>query len=456
MISPISSLANMEMALYGGLGMNATAPSYLNSYRGSFNDSIFNKTPYSYGNYGFYGNSYNPTFGQQVTNSYKTETQQTNLPTKGLTEKEQEALINYYAKGLTPSESLLACASTNALFSATMHPRLLAHPINTISTLNKVDKMFRPIKDTNSALNKLWTNKETNNLVREAYFQMHKAAARCEKKLGWFRRSYRTNPENLKAIEGLMKEMEVALSHGNESKIREITAKLQHSYVNDGWINRGWNGVKNFITGGDSKVATVTEKLHDSKGIAEKVNKLQKTTLTFKDALKQGGGVKGGGFFMGIEFLMAIFDGRFTKAFAKDKENEAKGIKSNLGWTQVGQTAVKAAGNAVGWALGEAAGIWAFTKAGAAIGTAFGPGVGTIIGGIVGFVGGGIGMWLAGKATKALVGDDVVNKIDAENLAKTTEGQTQLLQYTIEQAQSGKKVPPEVQQAATKLIYQYA
>jgi len=65
-------------------------------------------------------------------------------------------------------------------------------------------------------------------------------------------------------------------------------------------------------------------------------------------------------------------------------------------------------------------------------------------------------MWLAGKATKALVGDDVVNKIHAENLAKTTEGQTQLLQYTIEQAQSGKKVPPEVQQAATKLIYQYA
>ena len=44
----------------------------------------------------------------------------------------------------------------------------------------------------------------------------------------------------------------------------------------------------------------------------------------------------------------------------------------------------------------------------------------------------------------------------AENLAKTQEGQAQLLQYTVEQAQAGKTIPIDVQQATQKLIAQYA
>ena len=138
------------------------------------------------------------------------------------------------------------------------------------------------------------------------------------------------------------------------------------------------------------------------------------------------------------------------------KENEQKGISSNNGAKQLSQSVVKALGNAAGWTIGEAAGCAAFAKWGASIGTMFGPGVGTLIGGIVGLVGGGVGMALFDKITKVVVGRDVADDIEAEKLATTQEGQAQLLQYTVQQAQAGKNVPIDVQQATQKLIAQYA
>ena len=120
------------------------------------------------------------------------------------------------------------------------------------------------------------------------------------------------------------------------------------------------------------------------------------------------------------------------------------------------QTAVRGAGNAIGWALGEAAGLWAFTKLGASIGTAVGPGIGTLIGGAVGLIGGGLGMWLAGKATKALVGQDVADDIEAKKLAQSQEGQVQLIQNTMQRMQSGEKVSAQAQQAVQKMMSLYA
>ena len=130
------------------------------------------------------------------------------------------------------------------------------------------------------------------------------------------------------------------------------------------------------------------------------------------------GGIGGALLFFGIEVLCGASN--IKTAYAKDKEDKAAGKEcQNYGKKQLTQTIVKGAGNALGWAAGEAAGIWAAGALGAKIGTAFGPGIGTIIGGLAGMVGGAIGMWITGKATKALVGDDVANKITADNMLKT-------------------------------------
>ena len=163
-----------------------------------------------------------------------------------------------------------------------------------------------------------------------------------------------------------------------------------------------------------------------------------------KSILKRGGGIKGGILFFAMEVLMNL--GKIKTAFEKD---------SNTGMKQLGQTAVKGTGNAVGWALGEAASVWAFTKWGAKIGSKIHPILGTLIGGAVGVIGGTVGMCLAGKATKALVGQDVADDIDANKLAQTTEGQEELLKNTIERMQRGEKVSPEAQQAVQKIINQY-
>ena len=148
---------------------------------------------------------------------------------------------------------------------------------------------------------------------------------------------------------------------------------------------------------------------------------------------------------MGIEFLLSA--GKIKTAFQKDNET---------GMKQLGQTAVKGAGNAAGWALGEAAGKWAFAKWGAKLGSKVHPLFGTLIGGVVGLVGGGLGMWLAGKGTNKLVGQDVADDIEAKNLASTQEGQVQLLQNTAQRMQKGENVSSSAQQAVQKAMALYA
>lgn len=443
MVAPISSLANMEMALYGGLGTNANAPSYLNGYRGGNNYSSY-MNPAFYG----YGNGYNNiTFGQNIPDGYgSTNSQAAQQDTifQGLSQVEQKALANDYKKSLVTSEGLLGCAATNAIFGLAMNPRLVTHPINSYKTVGTVEKAFADVKKSGSALNKLWVKPENSNILREAYLQMHKAEARCQTKIGAFRRSYKATGD-VDRIQKVVGELKSALKAGDLEAIKKHTATLQHAYSsNGGFIANGWNKVKGLFV--DSKPMTVAEKLKDTKGINERIATLGKTTETgFKSMLKRGGGVKGGLFFAAIELLMNF--GKIKTAFEKD---------SDTGMKQLGQTTVKAAGSAAGWALGEAAGLWAFTKAGAAIGTALGPGVGTVVGGIVGLVGGGLGMWLAGKATNAIVGQDVADDLEAKKLASTNEGQVQLLQNTMQRIQSGENVSPEAQQAVQKLVAQYA
>ena len=61
-------------------------------------------------------------------------------------------------------------------------------------------------------------------------------------------------------------------------------------------------------------------------------------------------------------------------------------------------------------------------------------------------------MWAAGKITKKIVGEDVANQIEAENLAKTPEGQTELLQTALNSAKKGEPMTAEAQNALKKAI----
>lgn len=444
----------MEMALYGGFGTNANAPSYINGYAGGNNYSnygnYYNPSFSGYGNsYGY--DSYSPTFEQSVPYGYGnggasvTQNPAQASIFQGLSQGEYQSLIDDYKKSLTPSEGFLGTLAGGAAFGVLMHPRFIAHPWNSAKISPQIEKMFAPIKNETHHLHKLWTNPETNGVMREAYFQMHKAAARKESKLGLFRKSYSSekNKQLLSKVNSSMKEMERLLKNPNAKieDIARVSADLKN-YYGEGkgpvlrFFDKIANPIKDFF-GMKSEKATAKSILENNKNFA-------KSWKGYGAALKKGGKA---GFlvFAGIELAMGL--SKIGTAFSKDNET---------GMKQLGQTTVKAIGSAGGWALGEAAGIWASAAIGAKIGTLFGPGVGTAIGGLLGIVGGTIGMWATGKVTHALVGQDVADDIDAKNLASTNDGQVQLLQNTLMRMQGGEKVSPEAQMAVQKIMAQYA
>ena len=193
MVNPIS-LMNMELQLYGGMGMNSTAPSCMNNYMGdsallksmtgqgvSFKGNNFQNYGAQYQNYmsnyntqqssnspGMnytqYGENYaqNPqtSFGQTIPQGYAAYTQGggvpdeyvsssggqqavSQLPFQGLSKKETDAIVNFYAENLEPSQSLVAAATSGVAFGALMmNPRILAHPWNFLTTTFRVAFMF--------------------------------------------------------------------------------------------------------------------------------------------------------------------------------------------------------------------------------------------------------------------------------------------------------------------------
>ena len=461
MLSPLS-LMNMEMQLYGGTSFNSTAPSYsnnyylqsnyLNPYYGAYNPSF-----YGYNNQSFYGYpNNNAIFGQNIPQGYvqAAQTQQQGLsqqapqqlpatPFEGLTKAESEAIVDFYAKNLEPSQSLTAAATSGVAVGALMmNPRILAHPINYLTTSfskkSRVNKLFDLKK--NSALKEAW--KSNNIILEEAYSQMHRAEARSKWKIGAFRKRY--TPEEFSKLENIMKE---ALKPGADGKIdikkvANATEQLRHAYTTNGWLAIGKNATV------ETQLAEVTEKATaNGKAVRDNTARLLKfrnQKMTFKNAFKKAGG-KLGLAFAAVEVVMNM--GKIQTAFQVDKKT---------GYKQLGQTSVKAVANAGGWVLGEAAGIWASAKLGAAIGTAFGPGIGTAVGAVAGLLGGSIGMWLCGKAAKKIVGEDVANKIEAKNLAKTEEGQLTLVQNAMQGIQSGQQVSQPAQQGVQKILAMYA
>ncbi len=430
MTLPISSLANMEFTLYGGASGNMNCPSYINGYRAGSLSSYYNPYMYSMANQ----NSWRPNQALNINQGISQNSNSNTTATKG---SNIDILTDYYAKNLEPSESLASAVIMGGVFGALMmNPRYIAHPINSFKGLKDVKEMFKSVKVDGSDLNKLW--KENPTVMQDAYFRMHKAASRANSKIGLFIKRY-TDAE----YKELKKIMQEALDSKDIQKIAEASKKLDNAYISNGYVAKGISKIKGAL-GFDSKMATVAEKIADNKGIKEGAEALiKKNGMSYLSRFKHSLGGKMAILFAGIEMLMNI--GKIKTAFQHDKENP-NGEK--LGMKQLGQTTVKAVGNTLGWAAGEAAGIWAATKLGASIGTAFGPGVGTVIGGVAGLIGGSIGMWLAGKATKSIVGDDVANKVEAKKLAQTPEGKAQLLTLVAEKVQKNEEVPQNVMFAA--------
>ncbi len=130
-----------------------------------------------------------PSYSGRYDNQSSSGTNSTSF-NGGLTEKETKALTDCYVS--TPSESILGAAGGGVLFGIINNPRLIVHPINSFKATNPTDKMFKAVTEKGSQLNELWINPETNDLMREAYFRMHKIEARKLGKAGAFRKKMST------------------------------------------------------------------------------------------------------------------------------------------------------------------------------------------------------------------------------------------------------------------------
>lgn len=447
MVSPINSLTNMEYMLYGGAsGVNPNCPSFSNGYMANRNSCNY-QMPFGYNNQPIWNNQYGQNYGLGNVGGASTtsDAQQTSQTGFGASSRDIDTLGKYYLKGMEPSESLLGAAGGGAAFALVNNTRFIAHPFASLSSLSTVEKMFAGVKDDKSALGKLWNNPETNAVVRDAYHKMHKLEGASKWRFApLFKRSLNAVDKDIYA--SLKKEMETALKSGNKEQIAKVTEKIRVATgAKTGILPELWRQFRGKKTPDIAKMTTDTAvKSAVDKKLAEKA------VTGYGEAIKKGfksQGIKGGGFFAAMEFLMDF--GKIRTAFSKDSTTGAK---------QLGQTSVKAAGSIIGWTVGEAVGAAAGAKIGAAVGTAFCPGLGTAIGAVAGLVGGSIGTWAMGKLTKKLVGEDVGSKVEVEKMKKTAQGQQQLLELTLNQAkedQNNKKLDPKVAQALQNVISSY-
>ena len=212
--------------------------------------------------------------------------------------------------------------------------------------------------------------------------------------------------ETLKNGEGsIIERIKTFIKKANDSNKNfynlKSNVKLQSKYAN--LIEKAKNIEEKLIEKPDSRklknrLAKNNKKSQTAKAAVEAMKKTG--TQAAETAVKKAGKLSKFGNFMktsGAGVMLAIsgiIEG-CTEIIPTFKElGVQKGIK------QLGKSAVKIAGDTVGFIAGQQAGV----AVGTAIGTALFPGVGTAVGAVVGFVGGLLGSWVAGKATKAIVG----------------------------------------------------
>ena len=361
-------------------------------------------------------NGYNNTgFGQNIPSNYAQNTgsqTQAGNPSfqQGITQEDMDKLADYYAKNNALEEGFIGAATGGLSWMAFEHLQSLLHPKNAWKGAKEAKEIFK-------VLPKEWAGKNAA-LLQEAQIAVQQAVRDTGKK-GWWSKWLR-KPIDRTAIDPLLKEMKSAVASKNVNKIAEATERLQAA--------RGMDGR---IPGMFSKGKTVAQRLKDKAG---KITEGKENLLKMNEGVitKNFGSLAKSFFkkdFVGFMIFETVFNiGKIMTAFQKD---------TKTGVEQTAQSLGKSAIATAGWCLGRAGGALLGAKVGASLGIAGGP-AGAVVGALIGFTVGSIGMWAGHKLGNALLGHDVADKIEAQNMTKTQEGQAELLQFAMQKAQEGK------------------
>ncbi len=429
----INNLANMEFMLYGGRsGMNMNCPSIYNGYR--LPNSVFGNP---YGMYTQYNNptfnGYNNTgFGQNIPSNYaqktETNTQASNTSfQQGITQEDMDKLADYYAKNNVLEEGFTGALTGGLSWMAFEHAQSVFHPKNAIKGAKAANEIFKNIPKGFA--------KENAALLEHAHFAVQQAVRDTGKK-GWWSKWLR-NPLDKKAIDPLVKDMERAIASRKVDKIAEATARLQATRGMDGRIAGALTGRKTVAERLKSKADTI---LKDKNNLIS----MNKSVITnnFGELIKTGFKKD----FVGFMIFETIFNaGKIMTAFQKDTKTGVEQTTQSLGKSALGTA---------GWCVGRAAGTLLAAKVGATLGLGAGP-VGAVVGALIGFTVGSVGMWAGHKLGNKIFGTDVADKVEARNMAKTQEGQAELLQFAMEKAQEG-KTDAKTNQIVYKALNAYA
>ena len=392
----------------------------------------FNQVPFTFGSTGFQTSPYVFDFsGRGSGNSKKSEKPQSYEEyqkqkeqeyqaerekkkkeelAKGPTDREYKVLSDAFAKSLTPSESLPNTIKGAALFAVPLG----AGKVKNALIKGKSGELFKEQLKNNDELKKLYKTTKGRKVIDEAYQTLRK----IETKAGKYKNIY--TKQEYEQLKNIIKDA-IKDPHVNLEEIATATERLNQADSARGWFKmtgkNAWAGTKN-IWNRITKKPTVNAPKPDFRTLLDDTTKARTTALknlaSKSSALAMAKrGIKGGIGMAALEIAAGLISDIPT-AFSKN---------SKTGWTQVEQTSIKAAGNAIGWIAGEAAATAAFTKLCTLTGTAIAPGVGTAIGFAVGMIGGTIGTWLIGKATHAMVGNNVSNQVTADNMLKPENNQ---------------------------------
>ncbi len=426
----INNIANMERALYGyNSGRNLNCPSMYNGYMGALNMNSYNPYMMNYYNPAFRGyRNYNQDVFTQandatrvsnpVTEGRKTNSEldwnnpkyQTNLPFQGITQEDMNNLADYYAKNNALEEGFTGAAMGGLSWMAFEHAQSIFHPKNAWKGIKEAKEIFKNVP-------KEWAGKNAS-LLQEAQIAVQQAVRDTGKK-GWWSQWLR-RPLDRTAINPLLEEMKSAVGSGNIDRIAKATERLQAARGMDGRITGALTGRKTVAERLASKATSVESKAKELVGMNSSVISNNFGSLA-KSFLKKD--------FLGFMAFETIFNiGKITTAFQKD---------TKTGVEQTCQSVGKSALGTAGWCLGRAGGALIGAKVGASLGIAGGP-LGAGIGALIGFTVGSIGMWAGHKLGNWIFGHDVADKVEAQNLAQTKEGQAQLLQFAMQKAQEGK------------------
>lgn len=197
-------------------------------------------------------------------------------------------------------------------------------------------------------------------------------------------------------VRKLLKDAEKLSGDAYKAKMKEVSEAIAKADLNVHNAKLGgelapltrrgklWQGVKKYT--GVNKASTAVKELAVSSSKFRSVAKF----------------AKGNALFTGISLLAA----------APEIAETYSTLGTTAGHKQVGRTVVNVAAETAGFAIGMKAGA----TAGAAIGSCIPiPGVGTAVGAIIGAGVGLVGSWLAGKASRSVVGESELNNTREHN-----------------------------------------